>query len=236
MLLNPGGIIGFIWGGLFGWIDVASLFSFLLLPLEVGYSHISFIHEGGELFEEIREIVVCFFFKKCWSALTPFIWAIYNDISRRLVTPNGGLVREASPKIGKPFATQLAKGHPLSNCRGVAHEQREKAWLFRLRIYNKLPRFKSFDSAPWNCVYGMPGATSCQGKCWPCGRLWSKGAIKGGQLIPSGSGFFGEEKSEVFLFEIDLNSMVSHFFFGWGVDFWQGLQFPPLWNSSSPIL
>ena len=141
-----------------------------------------------------------FFFKKCWSALTPFIWAIYNDISRRLVTPNGGLVREVSPKIGKPFATQLAKGHPLSNCRGVAHEQREKAWLFRLRIYNKLPRFESFDSAPWNCVYGMSGATSCQGKCWPCGRLWSKGAIKGGQLIPSGSGFFGEEKSEVFLF------------------------------------
>ena len=50
-----------IWGGLFGWIDVASLFSFLLFPLEVGYSHISSIHEGGELFEEIREIVVCFF-------------------------------------------------------------------------------------------------------------------------------------------------------------------------------
>ena len=49
---------------LFGWIDVASLFSFLWLPLEVGYLHISFIHEGGELFEEIREIVVFFVFQE----------------------------------------------------------------------------------------------------------------------------------------------------------------------------
>ena len=27
-----------------------------------------------------------------------WIWAIYNDLSRRLVTPNGGLVRESYPK------------------------------------------------------------------------------------------------------------------------------------------
>ena len=28
------------------------------------FTHISFIHEGGELFEEIREMFVCLFFKK----------------------------------------------------------------------------------------------------------------------------------------------------------------------------
>ena len=28
------------------------------------FTHISFIHEGGELFEEIREMFVCLFFNK----------------------------------------------------------------------------------------------------------------------------------------------------------------------------
>jgi len=44
-------------------------------------------------------------------------WAIYTDLSRRLVTPNGGLEKESQPKMAETF---------------------------RLRIYNTMPRLFFF--------------------------------------------------------------------------------------------
>ncbi len=38
------------------------------------------------------------FSMKAWNLRYSKIWAIYNDLSRRLVTPNCGFVRESPPK------------------------------------------------------------------------------------------------------------------------------------------
>ena len=72
---------------------------------------------------------------------TDSIWAIYSDLSRRVVTPKGSDCKGILPQMAKVYD------------RGWAHTQREKALKFRLRMYNKLPRFFG-KSSFFTIIYG----------------------------------------------------------------------------------
>ena len=59
-------------------------------------------------------------------------------------------------KIGNLLQTSTAMGHSLSNCRGMAHYQREKAETFSLRIYLKDPNTvcpKNPGFPPITCLF-----------------------------------------------------------------------------------